>query len=223
MKPNPTTSRLILVCFAVPEEAAPLAKAPLAPDIECLVTGIGKINAGRRVRAAIAARTPALVLTCGFAGALDPELRIGDVLFDEDPECDLAPVLRRLGAIPGTFHSADRVAVSANDKARLRQLTGAHAVEMESGAIRRICREHGVPSATVRAISDVTGEDLPLDFNRLVTPDGKIPTGAVIAAVLRSPGSIPGLLRLRRNTLTAGRRLAEILRGLLESVRTSGA
>jgi adenosylhomocysteine nucleosidase len=219
---NTSSARSILVCFAVPEEAAPFRQSLHESNVECLVSGIGKAHAERRVRAALANRLPSLVLTCGFAGALDPALRVGDVLFDEDPECRLAAAPGMSDANPATFHSAERVVIFAAEKARLRQQTGASAVEMESGIIRRICREHHVPSATIRAISDRADEDLPLDFNRLVTAEGRIPLRGVMGALVSSPGALPGLLRLQRNARLAARRLADVLCGLLAFLRARG-
>src|SRR6185295_4259029 len=109
-------NRAALVCFAVKEEAAVFKTlSPHPPDVRILVTGMGQRNTERAVRPALDANPPALVLTCGFAGALDPRLKIGDVLFDAD--APLAETLRALGAAPAKFHCAERVAVTVAEKA----------------------------------------------------------------------------------------------------------
>ena len=122
-----------------------------------------------------------------------------------------------MGAVPARFHCADKVAVSKEAKAELRRTTGADAVEMESAAIRALCSERGIPSATLRAISDIAGEDLPLDFNALMTHDQKLSPGKLAVALVKSPGSIPRLMQLQRNTRLAASRLAEALRLLLRA------
>lgn len=206
----------VLVCFAVKEEAAAFRKLIAgAENPEILVTGMGKKNSERRIRETLATTTPALVLTCGFAGGLNPELEIGDVLFDEDAECGLAQRLRSAGARPGKIHCALRVATTAAEKAALRQTTGADAVEMESGVIREICREKKIPSATIRVISDAAGQDLPLDFNALMAADDTISFPRLALALMKSPGKIPRLLELQRNTRYAAQELARVLENLL--------
>ena len=53
-------------------------------DVRVLLTGIGQRNAERTIRQALAERPPELVLTCGFAGGLNPELAVGTVVFSVD-------------------------------------------------------------------------------------------------------------------------------------------
>jgi len=211
-------------------------------DVRVLLTGIGQRNAERTIRQALAERPPELVLTCGFAGGLNPELATGTVVFsvDEAPgsrrgnEADfldgsqiphpyvgghdpvatissLSPALLAAGAQPSRFHCADRVAASAKSKRTLRLSTGADAVEMESGIIRAICRENEILSATVRVISDAASEDLPLDFNRLMDADQNLNYGKLAAALVKSPGRIGALLRLKKQTQAAAEKLAQVL------------
>ena len=204
--PTPTS---ILVCFAVPEEAAPFR--PLRPaHAEILVTGMGAENARRAFESRLRATSPppTFVLTCGFAGGLDPALPRGCVVHQADPD---SPISRRLvdaGSRPARFHLATRVAVSPQEKARLRRSTGADVVEMESGVLRELCRERALPSATVRVVSDAADDALPLDFNTLMTPDMRLHFGRLAARLVRHPGAVPGLLRLRRHALDAARQLA---------------
>lgn len=204
-----------LVCFAVREEAA--FSWLRRPGSERLITGMGRRNASMRFGEVLKRVIPERVLTCGFAGALSPKLKIGDVLFDEDYDAGLGKALLAAGAIPGKFHCSTRVAVTVAEKAELFQTTGADAVEMESSVIRSLCRQRGIPSATVRVISDAANEDLPLDFNALMTSEQKISIPKLMTKLLASPRAIPRLMELQRNTRTAARRLGDVLNTSLRS------
>jgi adenosylhomocysteine nucleosidase len=209
----------VLVCFAVKEEAAEFKK--ILPSLagfgnpEILVTGMGRKNSVRVFEEQLEKLAPTLVLTCGFAGALRPELKIGDVVFDADPGNGLAELLQASGAKPATFYCAPRVAITADEKTALRQSTGADAVEMESAVIREICRAKKIPSATVRVISDAANQDLPLDFNALMTPEQTISFSKLALALVKSPGKIPKLMELQRNTRFAAQELSKVLGYLL--------
>jgi adenosylhomocysteine nucleosidase len=225
----------LLICFALKEEAAPFRKmaagtVAAAPAASILITGIGSRNAEKSAREFLAANSPELVLTCGFAGGLNPDLKPGDVVF-ETANAPLAPSLSppggervsvrtgeglfsRLsaaGAKPAKFFCADRIATTVAEKKKLRAETGADAVELESGAIHAICRERGIPCATVRVISDTASEDLPLNFNALSKPDMNLDYGKLAWAVVKSPGKIGALLKLQKQTQFAAERLAEVL------------
>ncbi len=211
---------MILICFAVKEERRHFRPA-ITPDLRVAITGMGASAAEsafvRALNEADGGPRPTLVLTCGFAGGLNTAIVTGSVLFDADDEVT-AGRLRGAGAVPARFHCASRVAVTRAEKAALRRETQADAVEMESGVIRRLCSVRGIPSATVRVISDAADEDLPIDFNPLITSSGTLRLGGLIGQVLRRPGSIPGMLALQRKTGSAamalGRCLERFLTGL---------
>lgn len=199
----------ILVCFAVKEEARYFhARAGVSAVV---ITGMGRDNAAAGVRKALATVRPRLVITAGFAGGLNPELKTGTALFEADEGAGLAEKLLKCGALPAKFHGADCVAVRAAEKQVLWQLTGADAVEMESSVIRTICWEHKIPSATIRVISDAAAEDLPLDFNELMTRRQRINYAKLAGTLLRRPGKIPQLLRFQKQTVFAAQRLGEVL------------
>lgn len=202
----------ILVCFALKEEAAPFhAVAARHPGVITLIVGIGRENAERSVRKFLAQQAPGLVLTCGFAGGLNPDLKIGDVVFEIQNSKLEFQNLPASGARPVKFYCADRIATTVAEKKALREQTGADAVEMESAAIHAVCAEKNISCVTLRVISDTAGEDLPLDFNALARPDKSLDFGKLVLAIAKSPGKIAKLMALQKKTSFAAKRLAAVL------------
>ena len=200
-----------LVCFAILEEAGAFQSLTAdREDVSILISGIGRKNSERTLVERLHHLTPRRVLTCGFTGGLDPALAPGEVLSFTDDE-GLRGRLRTAGAKPVKFFCATRIATTAAEKLELRRTTGADAVEMESEAIQIVCRARGIPCATVRAISDAAGEDLPLDFNRLSKSDLSLDYSKLLWAIAKAPGKIPGLWRLQRNSRLAAQQLAKVL------------
>ena len=204
----------ILVLFAVRDEAKHF-RSPRDAGVEVVISGIGKANAERALLNALKSSSPRLVLTCGYAGGLDPQLTQGTVVFDADADAPLAPLLVKRGAVPVKFFCAGRIAVTAADKQTLRNQTRANAVEMESGVIRELCRQRGIPAATIRVISDAVNQDLPLDFNQLAGADGNISYAKLAGALVRSPGLVPKLMRFQRELDGCSRKLGGMLLELL--------
>lgn len=202
---------MILVCFAVKEEA-PAFRKLVGPNsgVATLVTGMGRRNAEAAVRRFLASQPAELVLTCGFAGGLHPDLAPGAVVYETTDE-ELAVRLHQAGAKPAKIFCADRVAVTVADKQELRKSTGSDAVEMESAAIQNVCRELKIPCVTVRVISDAAGEDLPLDFNQLYRPDMSLDPGKLAWTIAKSPWKIPSLMRLQKRCQFAAEKLAAVL------------
>jgi adenosylhomocysteine nucleosidase len=214
----------LLVCFAVKEEAKyffpvsqPMGDGKGEGKLFCQawITGMGRTNAAKGIREAIAAFAPQRVITAGFAGGLNPRFHCGDVLYDEDFDAAFGRVLGRLGAVSGRFYCHRRVATTAEEKAQLWKSSGADAVEMESSVIRTICAEQHIPSATVRVISDDAQQDLPLDFNALMTSDERISYLKLAGSLVARPLCIFKLIEFQRQTQAASRRLGEVLNALV--------
>ena len=130
-----------LICFALKEEAAPFRKIAggLRRGHHVLLTGIGRANAEKSLRkflgsapapgAAVDASStakanneasfvtragacaPQLVLTCGFAGGLNPDLKLGEVIFETSDE-NLRAKLFDAGAKPAKIFCAERIATT---------------------------------------------------------------------------------------------------------------
>ena len=81
---------MILVCFAVKEEARFFRPQTGSQEqVETLLTGIGRHNAEKSIRTLLGQQKPRLVLSCGFAGGLRPDLAAGSVLFSVEAETGL--------------------------------------------------------------------------------------------------------------------------------------
>ena len=196
-----------LVCFAVREEAR-FFSAPAHPATRPLITGMGRRRASGAIRAALSCHRPRLVLTCGFAGGLNPALPLGQVVCDDTQAGPFQNTLNGPGILKGRFVHSDRVVVSAADKAQLRQASGGDAVEMESSAIVAACHEQGLPVIVLRVISDTATEDLPMDFNRFSRSDGSLSLPRLLLGVARSPAAIPRLIAFQGRLREAARNLA---------------
>jgi hypothetical protein len=207
----------VLVCFAVREEGKYFINAKPRMS-RVLITGMGYANAASALEKRLGEiEKPRLVLTCGFTGGLNPQFKNDQVLFSADQEHPrLEENLQKAGGIKANFYSATRVAITSDEKRHLWHATGLDAIEMESEVIRDICRERGIPGATVRAISDSALEDLPLDFNTLMTPSQNIHYGKLAWALLRAPMKLAELLAFQQKTQSAAKSLAEFLRRFLK-------
>lgn len=211
--PQPVTT---LLCFAVKEEARPyLTLAGTSSNTAVIVTGMGAKNTEKSFLAALTRWQPSRVITSGFAGALNPNLALGTVVFDVDSTCALTDGLRRAGAKAVRFHCAAHVAATCAEKAELLRSTGADVVEMESEIIRQLCRERNIPSATVRVISDTAEEDLPLNFNELMTPEMNMDLGKLALKLIRNPGKIPELMKFQKRVTLAANNLASTLKAVI--------
>lgn len=204
-----------LVCFAVVQEARFFNAAKDLPGLKALVTGMGAANASRAIERALEPSRPGWVLTSGFAGGLNPDLPVGAVVYDPEGAAPFAAVLSKLGARPASFHACSKIITSAREKRLLREQTGADAVEMESHVFRAICKQKGIPCATIRVISDSAGEDLPLDFNQLLTPRSTISYPKLLWTLACRPNCVPALMRFHQATKGAACELGRVLDGLV--------
>jgi len=208
-------------------------------DIEGATVGVVLTGAGLRQAARMALEIgrgddePAsFCISSGFAGALRAESAIGEILvarsvyaeYAQPDSCTHVPCSGALlsfasecgATVVDRIYSVDRAIVTAEEK---RALAGvADAVDMESFEILLQAGGWGSPAVAIRAVSDVAGEDLPLDMNRVFTEDGKVSIPRVLGQVALHPQSVPGLVRLGKNSKRAAESLARFLDAYVVSV-----
>jgi hypothetical protein len=185
------------------------------------VVGLALGIAGGAARA-VAVEQPGLVISCGFAGALEPSLATGDLVLassvsDETGETITAdvPVLRvvrrALATSPvriaeGEILSTTRIAGTAGDKRALAR-PDRLAVDLESWPVAHAAVQAGVPWLALRAVVDPLDIDLPA-FTRE-------PRKSYVAPALRHAlggrRAIAELADLAQRARTAGRSLERAL------------
>ncbi|MFZ5792449.1 MAG: hypothetical protein ACOY3L_17295 [Pseudomonadota bacterium] len=214
-------------------EAALLRRRYPAVDGFVEIAGANGPRAAAGTQALIV-RGAALVLSFGYAGALEAGMRPGTVLLAETvmaPDgrrfaCDdgavaaLAGLLTAAG-VPyrfGALAGSDRAVATAIDKAALRAGSRARAVDMESHAVAEAAAEAGRPMAALRVLLDPAERDLPQAALVALDEQGHLRASALIAALARQPSEIPGLIRLaldaRRARRSLGRAAAALARAL---------
>ena len=166
------------------------------------------------------ARGARALISFGIAGGLAPSLRPGTLVVADtvclpdgtrvatDPEWSRA--LRR--ALPeaacGALAGSATIVSQPWQKAALRRMTGALAVDMESQVVARLAVSHGLPFAALRAVADPAERGLPSAATVAMRADGGVDLPAVVRALAREPRQLAGLLRIAVDTRAALRALA---------------
>jgi len=166
-------------------------------------------------------------ISSGLAGGLRPEHKIGEILvadkvldFKRDLSAFSEPSLVEsaiaTGAKTAVFYTADHVVLTAAEKQKLG--TFADAVEMESCGVLVEAGLFAAKTVAIRAISDTSEENLPLDFNKITNGSGDVSLARVLGEVLSAPSSIPALMRFGQRSRLAAQSLANFLERYVQTL-----
>lgn len=179
-------------------------------DVVLVCGGIGAEAARRAAEAVIALYAPKVVWSAGFAGALNPGLRVGSII----------QPMRVINAGDGSSVFVNRgegvlvsfgAVASPAQKAKLRESFGAQAVDMEAAAVARAAEARGVAFAVVKVISDEFDFSFPA-MERFVDSSGRFLEGRFALFAALRPWLWPHILRLALNSGRASRALCDWLR-----------
>lgn len=170
-----------------------------------LCGGIGAEPARRAAEAIIALYQPALIISAGFAGALDSRLKIGDVIVPRRVIYAGDGSSVDTGQGEGVLLTFSSVA-SAEQKRKLAESYGADAVDMEAAAVARAAAARGVQFAAVKAISDETNFAMPA-IDRFINAKGEFSAGRFALFAAFRPRMWGTLLRLASNSNRASQAL----------------
>jgi adenosylhomocysteine nucleosidase len=177
--------------------------------------GIGSESARRTTEALVALRRPRALVSVGFAGALNPELQVGQVISPRrviDMSDGSATNTMAAEAQHGILLSTPSIA-GAVQKAKLRAAYSADAVDMEAAAVARVATSRGLPFIAIKAISDDAAFDMP-EMDQFVVK-GQFQSARFAFHVASHPQIWGRALQLAKNSNVASNALCAELKRLL--------
>ena len=163
------------------------------------------------------------VVWIGIAGALSPDLQVGDLVVGRtsmavekasfDLDRTLVAAAEARGCRPGFLVTAPGMVVTASSREALWRRTGslpATAVDMETWAAARVLGRAGVPFAAVRAISDTAADGLPAWLEAARSTDGGYSLAPIGRGALAHPAALVPLARIRLRAARLADRLADV-------------
>lgn len=165
-------------------------------DILLVRTGMGKERAESATKSVLEHYPVTAIVSLGFAGGLNPELEIGDVVLcstlysangsvQKDPKAGpitsdanlVSLASEALEDIEANYRIGSSVTVlqlesNPQKQQELAETFNTDIVEMESYWIARIASDWGIPFLAIRSISDRGNDVQP--FDQILSPDGKL-------------------------------------------------
>ncbi len=99
--------------------------------------------------------------------------------------------------------TVERVLRTAGQKVAVGSALEAQAVDMESSGVLSVSAAEGIPTLCVRVILDDQDFELPLDFGKIMTPEGELDRLKTLVAVGIRPHKWSRLADLRRRAVAA--------------------
>jgi len=199
-------------------------------------TGVGRQKAKQAAVQVIENFHPEAIISIGYAGALNTELKVGDLfiadcILDEQNDSvafevedslnsewlDLAKSISLSGELKikvGKLITVNSVIHTPERKQDLGKQFGADAVEMETIEIAMLAREKKIPFLSVRGISDAVDHEL-IDSSSFLGTDGEISKLRAGWYVLTHPKSIKNAISLRSHTQIASQNLTDFISKLI--------
>ena len=200
--------------------------------IEVLHTGVGErvcrqrvgkfLSATGRIRAGDHDQNFDYLISAGFAGALNDQLQLGDLLLAKNFSTLRLEENFSLSTLP--IHIADLLTVpalidSSEERNKLALTSGAVAVDMETEFIARGCAAHAIPVLSLRVISDTPRELFPAPANVLFDIERQQTRMLKLAThLLAHPTSVPRLVQFARRIARARKTLANALIALIDKL-----
>jgi adenosylhomocysteine nucleosidase len=185
-------------------------------EIVVVCGGIGTEAARRATEAVIVLYAPGLVYSVGFAGALEPGLKVGEIIVPRRVVNAADGSSVETGAGEGVLVSFNSVA-SPEQKAKLGASFGAQAVDMEAAAVAQAAQARSVRFGAVKAISDESNFPLP-PMHNFIAPGGEFRTWRFAFFVLVRPWMYKTMLTLAHNTSRASHALCSRLGQMNENL-----
>jgi len=203
-------------------------------DCVLVTTGMGLARAIAGTRALLAAINPHVLISFGIAGAVNADLRIGDVVIaryacwmDKGKPGSIRPLasLSKLAweaAAQALQPDGARLVAGTTLTTRGSQVVlelpqeMMHPVlEMETSGIAQVAAEMGIPLVSIRSISDGPQAPIPFDLEAILDESDNLRKGKMLGMVLRNPKILLQSRRMRQNSRIAAGHAAQVLLAVL--------
>jgi adenosylhomocysteine nucleosidase len=191
-------------------------------QIEILHTGVGENVCRQRLGKFLQDQQFEYLISAGFAGALNDQLKVGDLLLAKNFSTVRTDDNFFLSS--SSIHIADLLTVPAlidsrEDRNKLALTSGAVAVDMETEFIARACAAHGVPLLSLRAVSDTPTELFPAPTNVLFDIERQQTQMLKLATYFFAhPHRVPRLVQFARRIARARKILADALADVVRNI-----
>ena len=191
-------------------------------EIEVLHTGVGEKVCRERVGKFLQDQEFEFLMSAGFAGALNDELRVGDLLLARNFLTLALNDRRPFSSLP--IRTADLLTLpalidSSEERNEIAHSTDAAAVDMETEFIARACAEYGIPLLSLRVITDTPTQPFPAPPSVLFDIQQQRTHIAVLAKfLLAHPRRMPRLIQFARRIALARSILANALVALINKM-----
>src|SRR6202035_4059463 len=179
--------------------------------------GIGPARATLAVQAAMAMKPVTALLSVGLAGACDPSLKIGDIVYAGVVVDTQSGERYSNSQFKQVLVSAPAIA-SIKEKQRLYESYRASAVDMEAATVARLAQACNLPFQAIKAISDDATFELQ-ELARFATHDGQFREAAFAAYAVAQPRLWSKLFQLAGNSKRAIQSLTAELESQLDRYR----
>jgi nucleoside phosphorylase len=225
-------NKSVAIIAAMPVELAPLighVQPQIVNGVDLFdlprsvvaIGGIGEKFARRAAEVAVDFAQPRLLLSAGIVGAISPKLKVGDVARIREV-IDVATGIRYTTTGGDWVLATSQDVSDSDEKNGLLTKFGADVVDMEAAAVAQAALDHGLPFASIKAISDDAEFAMP-PMNRFIGADGKFETHRFLMYIALHPRWWTTLGRIKANSELASKNLCEAVEHLLESGQWSVA
>jgi adenosylhomocysteine nucleosidase len=191
--------------------------------IEVLHTGVGEKVCRQRLGKFLEDQQFDLLISTGFAGALNDELQVGNLLlaknFSTIEPNEKHSSFSRLPIQTADLLTAPALIDSSDERTEIARISGVAAVDMETEFIARACAAHGIPLLSLRVITDTPREPFPAPAHVLFDiAKQKTELAKLVAFFLTHPNRIPRLVQFARKIAAARKILANALVAVLREL-----
>ncbi len=210
--------------------------------------GIGRVNAIKAASCLLESTKVDLLISAGVAGGIRQGIHVGDLIvaerigytrqddFDGDElqlesnfvcKKEIVQLARELSnGLESKLHfgnllTVDNVISQSSTKRKIGEQNSFLAVEMESAAVAEVASKKGVEFAAIRSISDDIDDDLHLDYDNMISDEGKVKVSSIALSVLKNPQKLALLSRLNKQTKSAAESLAFFMSKLVPLIDTN--